>query len=86
MKLFQTYGSPFPSRVRLLLYAKGIEATIIQPPGFGASTESRAECLKVNPIGRVPALVLGDGRVLPESRQAIIAQQELARQRARSAS
>lgn len=67
VKLFQTYDSPFPTRVRLLLYAKGIEAEIIRPPGFGASTESRAEYLKVNPIGRVPALVLDDGRVLPES-------------------
>ncbi len=67
VKLFQTYDSPFPSRVRLLLYAKGIEVEIIQPPGFGASNETKAEYLKVNPIGRVPALVLDDGRVLPES-------------------
>ena len=67
MKLFQTYASPFPTRVRLLLYAKGIEVEIIEPPGFHASTEAKGEYLKVNPIGRVPTLVLDDGRALPES-------------------
>ena len=67
VKLFQTYDSPFPSRVRLLFYAKGIEVEISRPPGFGASEETKAEYLKVNPIGRVPTLVLDDGRALPES-------------------
>ena len=67
MKLFQTFDSPFPTRVRLLLYAKGIEAQIIQPPGFHASAETKEEYLKINPIGRVPTLVLDDGRALPES-------------------
>jgi len=67
LKLFQTYASPFPTRVRLLLYAKGIEVEIIEPPGFHASTEAKGEYLKVNPIGRVPTLVLDDGRALPES-------------------
>lgn len=67
MKLFQTYDSPFPTRVRLLLYAKGIEVEIIQPPGFHASVETKEGYLKINPIGRVPTLVLDDGRALPES-------------------
>lgn len=67
MKLFQTYASPFPTRVRLLIYAKGIDVAMIEPPGFHASTEAKGDYLKVNPIGRVPALVLDDGRVLPES-------------------
>jgi glutathione S-transferase len=67
MKLFQTYASPFPTRVRLLLYAKGIEVEIVEPPGFHASTQSKGEYLAVNPIGRVPTLVLDDGRALPES-------------------
>jgi glutathione S-transferase len=67
MKLYQTYTSPFPTRVRLMLYAKGIEAEIIEPPGFHASAESKGDYFEVNPIGRVPALVLDDGRSLPES-------------------
>jgi glutathione S-transferase len=67
MKLFQTYASPFPTRVRLVLYAKGLEAEIIEPPGFHASAESKGDYVKLNPIGRVPTLVLDDGRALPES-------------------
>lgn len=33
MKLYQTYLSPFATRVRLLLYAKGIDVDIIEPTG-----------------------------------------------------
>ena len=67
MKLYQTYLSPFPTRVRLLLYAKGIEVEILEPAGFHGDTRPKGEYLGVNPIGRIPALVLDDGRVLPES-------------------
>ena len=67
MKLYQTYASPFPTRVRLLIYAKGLEVEIVEPPGFHASREDKGDYLKINPIGRVPTLVLDDGRALPES-------------------
>jgi len=67
MKLYQTYASPFPTRVRLVLYAKAIEVEVIEPPGFHASTEAKGDYLTINPIGRVPTLVLDDGRALPES-------------------
>jgi glutathione S-transferase len=67
VKLYQTYTSPFPTRVRLCLYVKGLEAEIIEPPGFHATTESKGDYLSINPIGRVPALVTDAGRALPES-------------------
>ncbi|HEY1750832.1 MAG TPA: glutathione S-transferase family protein [Caulobacteraceae bacterium] len=67
MKLYQTYTSPFPTRVRLVLYAKGLTPEIIEPPGFHATTESKGDYYSVNPVGRVPALVTDDGRALPES-------------------
>lgn len=67
MKLYQTYLSPFPTRVRLSLYAKGIPFEIIEPPGFHGDPHDKGDYLSVNPIGRVPALVLDDGRALPES-------------------
>jgi glutathione S-transferase len=67
MKLYQTYTSPFPTRVRLVLYAKDLAPEIIEPPGFHATTESKGDYMEINPIGRVPALVTDDGRALPES-------------------
>lgn len=67
MKLYQTYASPFPTRVRLSLYAKGIDVEIVEPPGFHATAEGKGYYLGINPIGRVPCLVLDDGRALPES-------------------
>jgi glutathione S-transferase len=66
MKLYQTYLSPFPTRVRLLLYAKGIEVEFVEPSGIHDS-QSKGGYLAINPLGRVPALELDDGRVLPES-------------------
>lgn len=66
MKLHQTYLSPFPTRVRLVLYYKGIDIPFVEPPGIHDGA-SKGWYLKVNPIGRVPALELDDGRVLPES-------------------
>ncbi len=67
MKLYQTMTSPFPTRVRLVLYVKGLNLEIIEPPGFHATTESKGDYFSINPIGRVPALVTDDGRALPES-------------------
>src|SRR5277367_702768 len=67
MKLYQFFASPFPTRVRLMLYAKGIPFEIVEPPGFGNSTLPKGDYLKLNPLGRVPTLELDDGRTLPES-------------------
>jgi len=67
VKLYQTYASPFPTRVRLLIYAKGLDVEMIEPPGFHATAEGKGDYLRINPIGRVPTLVLDDGRALPES-------------------
>ena len=67
MKLFQTYLSPFPTRVRLLMYAKGLDVEMIAPSGFHGDGQEKGHYLSINPIGRVPALVLDDGRALPES-------------------
>jgi glutathione S-transferase len=50
-----------------MLYAKGIPFEIVEPPGFGNSKLPKGDYLKLNPLGRVPTLVLDDGRALPES-------------------
>jgi len=67
VKLYQTYTSPFPTRVRLVLYAKGLACEIIDPPGFHATPESKGDYMRINPIGRVPTLITDDGHALPES-------------------
>jgi glutathione S-transferase len=67
MKLYQTYVSPFPSRVRLLIYSKELDVEIVEPPGFHSSAESKGDFAAFNPMERVPVLLLDDGRALPES-------------------
>ena len=67
MRLYQTNLSPFPTRVRLLLYAKGLDVEMVRPPGFHSDGAEKGSYLEINPIGRVPTLVLDDGWALPES-------------------
>lgn len=64
MKLYQGGLSPFAARVRMQVYAKGLESTIelVSPPGGQSSTEYKT----LNPTGKIPALDIGS-RVLPES-------------------
>ncbi len=62
MKLYQVDLSPFASRVRVQLYAKGLDVEFADPPGGLSSDEYK----KINPTGRVPALEV-DGMVIPES-------------------
>ena len=66
MKLHQTFLSPFPTRVRLVLYAKGLDIPFVEPSGIH-DRSGKGDYLKLNPLGRVPTLELDDGRALPES-------------------
>lgn len=63
MRLYDLDHSPFAARVRMALYAKGLTAALAPPPGGARSAEYRA----INPLGLVPALLLDDGTVIPES-------------------
>lgn len=63
MKLYSAALSPYAARVRLAIYAKGLPVEILPPPGGLKSPEY----LSINPIGKIPALVLDDGQVIPES-------------------
>ena len=63
MKLYNAALSPFAARVRVQLYAKSLDIALIAPPGGAGSDENK----KISPLGKVPALLLDDGSVVPES-------------------
>ncbi|HEY5008112.1 MAG TPA: glutathione S-transferase family protein [Caulobacteraceae bacterium] len=63
MKLYSGDLSPYSAKVRMQIYAKGIEdITLERPDGFGTQA-----WWKTSPIGRIPALELPDGAIIPES-------------------
>lgn len=63
MKLYSGDLSPYSAKVRMQIYAKGIEdITLERPAGFGAT-----DGWKTSPIGRIPALELPGGDIIPES-------------------
>lgn len=62
MELYSRQISPFAARVRVSIRAKNLPVRIIDNPDVRS-----AEFAKLNPMRRVPVLVLEDGRVLPES-------------------
>ena len=63
MKLYDNNLSPFSARVRLMLYAKGLEMEMVDP-----FTDLEPDVFKVlTPLGKVPTLETDDGWILPES-------------------
>lgn len=64
MKLYSVGLSPFAARVRASIYVKGLDIEIVAPPEAGTKSP---EYLALNPMGKVPVLVLDDGTALPES-------------------
>jgi glutathione S-transferase len=64
MKLFSLALSPFAARVRVAVHAKKLPVEIVAPPpDWRTSPEFR----KLNPLVRVPVLLLDDGTSLAES-------------------
>lgn len=63
MKLFGSPGSPFARKVRIVLEEKGIphEYVIERPSAPGSRVP------QFNPLGKVPTLVLDDGRAIYDS-------------------
>jgi len=64
MKLYSDQVSPFAARVRLSLMYKGLEFEDLGLPVGGLKGE---EYLRINPMGRIPVMVLDDQTVIPES-------------------
>lgn len=63
MKLYSGYISPYASRARMAVYAKGLDVEILRPPGGAKSPEF----LAINPMGKLPCLVTDEGAAVPES-------------------
>jgi glutathione S-transferase len=66
MKLYDFGRAPNPRRVRIYLAEKGITVPMEQVD-LGAMQHKSAAYTAINPLQRVPALVLDDGTVIAES-------------------
>lgn len=64
MQLYNFDLSPFAARCRLAVYRKGLPVEIVAPPEGGPRSEAYR---RLNPLGKIPALALDDGTVIPES-------------------
>ncbi len=60
MKLFNSMLSPYTSRVRIALYAKNLPCELAAAPGGSGSAEYK----RLNPTGKIPALVDGDAVIV----------------------
>jgi glutathione S-transferase len=67
MKLLNSYVSPFAARPRLAIYAYDLPVEIAPSGQWLPNYEKSPEFLAINPIGRVPVLLLDDGAAIPES-------------------
>ena len=66
MKLYDGARAPNPRRTRIFLAEKGIKLPM-QQIDLGALEHMSASYAAINPLKRVPALVLDDGTVITES-------------------
>jgi glutathione S-transferase len=66
MKLYDGGRAPNPRRVRVFLAEKGIEVETLQVD-LGSLEHKSPDYTAINPLQRVPALVLDDGSVITES-------------------
>lgn len=67
MKLLSSPLSPFAARVRLAIHARSLPVEIAPANMWTAAGTKSPEYLALNPIGKVPTLVLDDGTAMPES-------------------
>lgn len=68
MKLYISTFAPNPRRVTMFIAEKGVAGIETVALDLNAGEHRSAEFLAKNPMGRVPALELDDGRTLAETR------------------
>lgn len=68
MRLYTSSRAPNPRRVHMFMAAKGITGIEQVEIDLNAGGQRSAEFTALNPLARVPVLVLDDGRALSETR------------------
>ncbi|MES2128986.1 MAG: glutathione S-transferase family protein [Pseudomonadota bacterium] len=68
MKLYISTFAPNPRRVTMFIAEKGIGGIAMVPIDLGANEHKGDAYVAKNPLAKVPALELDDGRILCESR------------------
>src|ERR1700693_5705502 len=64
LQLFSADISPFAARVRIAIYYKHLPFEDLGMPRAGLKS---AEFLAINPMGKIPVLILSGGRAIAES-------------------
>ena len=68
MKIHDREGAPHPARIRIVLAAKGLDDQVeFVPVDLIAAEQKQPAFLAMNPIGKIPLLILDDGTVISES-------------------
>lgn len=67
MKLHWSSRSPYVRKVMICVYEMGLADRIERIPSVVSLSNPNAEVMRDNPLGRIPTLILDDGRVFHES-------------------
>lgn len=67
MKLHWSSRSPYVRKVMICVYELGLENRIERISSVVSLSKPNAEVMRDNPLGRIPTLILDDGRVFHES-------------------
>ena len=68
MRLLSSPTSPYVRKVRMVLIEKGLGDAVTLAPGAPMGSEAEAAAVRsVNPLGKIPALVLDSGEALYDS-------------------
>lgn len=67
MKLHWSSRSPYVRKVMICAYELGLEGQLERIPSVVSLSQPNAAVMRDNPLGRIPTLILDDGRVFHDS-------------------